>query len=144
MIRDGFFSPNSADEFKDIVDMLLHHDRLISITLLFQSDRCSSIFPRFLTLADFTAYVTAQDIVSDTYTDEAKWAKMAIMNIARLSVVKKPMKILQPFFCFSAGKFSSDRTIAEYAREIWGMEPSWEKLPDPHGLGQGSKENTPE
>jgi len=107
MIRDGFFSPNSPDEFKDIVDMLLHHDR-------------------FLTLADFTAYVTAQDLVSETYTDQAKWAKMAIMNIA------------------SAGKFSSDRTIAEYAREIWGMEPSWEKLPDPHGLGQGSKENTPE
>ena len=85
MIRDGFFSPNSPDEFKDIVDMLLHHDRLISITLLFQSDRCSSIFPRFLTLADFTAYVTAQDIVSDTYTDQAKWAKMAIMNIARFN-----------------------------------------------------------
>lgn len=106
MIRDGFFSLGSPDEFKDIVDMLLHHDR-------------------FLTLADFTAYVTAQDLVSETYTDQAKWARMAIMNIA------------------SAGKFSSDRTIAEYAREIWGMEPSWEKLPDPHGLGQGSKENTP-
>merc|ERR1719356_719899 len=103
MIRDGFFSPESPNEFKDIVDMLLHHDR-------------------FLTLADYTAYVTAQDIVNATYTDQAKWAKMAIMNIA------------------SAGKFSSDRTIAEYAREIWGMEPSWEKLPDPHGLNQGSKE----
>lgn len=107
MIRDGFFSPNSPDEFKDIVDMLLHHDR-------------------FLTLADYSAYVTAQDLVSNTYTDRAKWARMAIMNIA------------------SAGKFSSDRTISEYAREIWGMEPSWEKLPDPHGLGDVSKENTPE
>ena len=40
--------------------------------------------------------------------------KMAILNIA------------------SSGKFSSDRTIAEYAREIWGVEPSWEKLPAPH------------
>ena len=79
-----------------------------------------------MTLADFTAYVTAQDLVSDTYTDRAKWAKMAIMNIA------------------SAGKFSSDRTIAEYAREIWGMEPSWEKLPDPHGLAQEGKKNTEE
>ena len=39
-----------------------------------------------------------------------------------------------------AGKFSSDRTIAEYAREIWGMEPSYEKLPDPHGLTNGSNE----
>jgi len=32
----------------------------------------------------------------------------------------------------SAGKFSSDRTISEYAREIWGVEPSWEPLPPPH------------
>ena len=29
------------------------------------------------------------------------------------------------------------RTIAEYAREIWGMEPSYQKLPDPHGLTNG-------
>ena len=46
--------------------------------------------------------------------DETKWVEMAIHNIA------------------SSGKFSSDRTIAEYAREIWGVEPSWKKLPDPH------------
>lgn len=32
----------------------------------------------------------------------------------------------------SSGKFSSDRTISEYAREIWGVEPSYEKLPNPH------------
>lgn len=32
----------------------------------------------------------------------------------------------------SSGKFSSDRTITEYAREIWGVEPSREKLPAPH------------
>ena len=31
----------------------------------------------------------------------------------------------------SSGKFSSDRTIAEYGREIWGVEPSWETLPEP-------------
>lgn len=43
-----------------------------------------------------------------------EWTKMAILNIA------------------SSGKFSSDRTITEYAREIWGVEPSWEKLPAPH------------
>ena len=29
------------------------------------------------------------------------------------------------------------RTIAEYARDIWGMEPSYQKLPDPHGLTNG-------
>ena len=43
-----------------------------------------------------------------------EWARKAILNIA------------------SSGKFSSDRTIAEYAREIWGVEPSWDKLPAPH------------
>ena len=32
----------------------------------------------------------------------------------------------------TSGKFSSDRTICDYAKEIWGVEPSWEKLPAPH------------
>jgi len=32
----------------------------------------------------------------------------------------------------SSGKFSSDRAIAEYSRELWGVEPTWEKLPAPH------------
>ena len=76
---------------------------------------------------------------------------MAIMNIARLNNFETLKKIYQYFFCdnydqyifLSAGKFSSDRTIAEYAREIWGMEPSYEKLPDPHGLTNG-KDGTPE
>lgn len=94
MIRDGFFTPGSENEFKDLVDMLLHHDR-------------------FLTLADFRAYVTSQELVSEVYRDQARWAEMAIHNIA------------------SSGKFSSDRTISEYATEIWGMEPSFEKLPAP-------------
>merc|ERR1711973_299626 len=96
MIRDGFFTPGNENEFKDLTDMLLHHDR-------------------FLTLADYRAYITSQEQVSQVYTDQAKWAEMAINNIA------------------SSGKFSSDRTIAQYATEIWGMEPSYEKLPDPHG-----------
>ena len=86
MIRDGFFSPGNEGDFKDVVDLLLHNDR-------------------FLTLADYKAYIAAQDDVSATYNNTTKWAEMAIHNIA------------------SSGKFSSDRTIAEYAREIWGMEP---------------------
>jgi len=69
---------------------------------------------RFLTLADFASYINTQDLVSKTYTDTALWTKMCIHNIA------------------SSGKFSSDRTIAEYAKEIWGVKPSYEKLPDPH------------
>jgi len=103
MLRDGFFTPGNENEFKDVVDLLLHNDR-------------------FLTLADYKSYIAAQDEVSATYNDTSKWAEMAINNIA------------------SSGKFSSDRTIAEYAREIWGMEPSFEKLPDPHGLSDTKAE----
>merc|ERR1712113_1289936 len=63
---------------------------------------------RYLTFADFDSYIDAQDKVNATYRDQQLWAKMAIHNVA------------------SSGKFSSYRTIAEYGREIWGVEPSWE------------------
>ncbi|XP_046663548.1 glycogen phosphorylase [Homalodisca vitripennis] len=69
---------------------------------------------RFYLLADYEDYIKSQDKVNETYQNQAKWVEMSINNIA------------------SSGKFSSDRTIAEYAREIWGVEPSWEKLPAPH------------
>ncbi|XP_053996753.1 glycogen phosphorylase [Hylaeus anthracinus] len=69
---------------------------------------------RFYLFADYESYIQTQDRVSKVYQDESKWVEMAIHNIA------------------SSGKFSSDRTIAEYAREIWGVEPSWQRLPAPH------------
>jgi starch phosphorylase len=59
----------------------------------------------FLVLADFEAYVACQQQVNDAFVDRARWAKMAILNTARM------------------GKFSSDRTIREYARDIWNLEP---------------------
>jgi len=71
-------------------------------------------YDRFFTLADYDAYIECQDKVNAAYLDQDLWTKMAIHNIA------------------SSGKFSSDRTISEYAREIWGVEPTWEKLPAPH------------
>ncbi|CAG9864536.1 unnamed protein product [Phyllotreta striolata] len=70
-------------------------------------------YDRFFSLADFEAYVKKQDEVAKVYQNQSKWAEMCIQNIA------------------SAGKFSSDRTIIEYARDIWDVEPSYEKLPDP-------------
>lgn len=57
----------------------------------------------FLCLADFDAYCEAQERVSEAYRDKSRWAKMAIHNTARV------------------GKFSSDRTISEYASEIWKL-----------------------
>nr|UEK51578.1 GlyP-like protein [Parasacculina yatsui] len=69
---------------------------------------------RFFLFADYEAYIQCQERVSELYSNQDLWVKKALYNIA------------------SSGKFSSDRTIAEYAREIWGVEPSWEKMPAPH------------
>jgi len=57
----------------------------------------------FMVLADFRAYSDAQARVDAAYRDKAGWAKRAILNTARV------------------GKFSSDRTIREYARQIWSL-----------------------
>ncbi len=59
----------------------------------------------YLCLADFAAYVQCQAEAEKAYQDEERWTRMAILNVAR------------------AGKFSSDRTIREYAEEIWGVKP---------------------
>ncbi len=59
----------------------------------------------YMHLADLSGYVETQQKVSTLYRDRQAWAQKAVHNIAR------------------SGKFSSDRTIAEYAREIWGAGP---------------------
>jgi glycogen phosphorylase len=59
----------------------------------------------YMHLADLTSYVQAQDRLGDLYANRAGWAQKTILNIA------------------SSGKFSSDRTIHEYATEIWKAEP---------------------
>ena len=58
----------------------------------------------YFILKDFRSYAEAQERVSAAYADTVKWAKMAMLNTAK------------------CGKFSSDRTIEEYAQEIWHLE----------------------
>ncbi|MBN1501618.1 MAG: glycogen/starch/alpha-glucan phosphorylase [Spirochaetes bacterium] len=59
----------------------------------------------YMLLADYENYIKCQEKVSETFKDTEKWTTMAIYNVARM------------------GKFSSDRTIKQYADEIWGVKP---------------------
>jgi len=58
----------------------------------------------FFLMADFDQYVAAQDRVSEAFLNPARWTRMSILNVAR------------------CGKFSSDRTILDYARDIWDVK----------------------
>ena len=59
----------------------------------------------FMVCADFEDYLKSQNTVSQAYTDHNQWTKMSIRNVAH------------------SGFFSSDRTIQEYASDIWGVAP---------------------
>uniref|UniRef100_A0A8B9JLT1 Alpha-1,4 glucan phosphorylase n=1 Tax=Astyanax mexicanus TaxID=7994 RepID=A0A8B9JLT1_ASTMX len=67
----------------------------------------------FKVFADYEDYIKCQEKVSALYKKPKEWTKKVIYNIA------------------GSGKFSSDRTISQYAREIWGVEPSLEKIAAP-------------
>ena len=54
-------------------------------------------------MADYRAYVDCQEEVDRSFQDRARWTRMSIINTAR------------------TGKFSSDRAIDEYARQIWNL-----------------------
>ena len=87
---DGTYSRNNPDEFRELYNSLLDGD----------GGRPDMYF----ILKDFRSYAEAQKRIEENYRDEQKWAKMALLNTAKV------------------GKFSSDRTIEEYAKEIWHLE----------------------
>jgi starch phosphorylase len=58
----------------------------------------------YLLLADYASYIATQDEVGKTYQDQEEWSRRAILNVARTA------------------KFSSDRTIGEYAKNIWHVK----------------------
>jgi starch phosphorylase len=61
---------------------------------------------RYMVMADFDSYVQCQNTIAEAYQDTERWTKMSILNVANM------------------GRFSSDRTIRQYAEEIWRVKPT--------------------
>lgn len=79
----------------------------------------------YMLLADYQAYVDCQDRVSQTYADADRWTRMSILNSARM------------------GKFSSDRSIRDYAQNIWQVRPVAVELKEYIQANAGLQVNTP-
>ncbi len=98
---------HQCEELRVALDMIRdnafsHHEPGLFQPLL---DRLLHEGDPYLVLADFEAYVACQERVSAAYADPKLWTRMSILNTA------------------CSGKFSSDRTIWQYAEEIWGVKP---------------------
>jgi starch phosphorylase len=87
MIADGYFVPQEPHLFEPLVRSLLEEGDY------------------YLLLADYRAYITAQEAVGRLFMDTDEWTRRSILNTARM------------------GKFSSDRSVLEYARKIWQVAP---------------------
>ncbi|MBN1686327.1 MAG: glycogen/starch/alpha-glucan phosphorylase, partial [Spirochaetales bacterium] len=71
----------------------------------------------YMLLADYRSYVDCQAEIEKAYKNAKKWTKMSILNTAKM------------------GKFSSDRAISEYARDIWGVKSVPVELGNPGSPG---------
>ena len=110
-LRRGGYDPwkiyEEDEELKAVLDWLLSDYFSFGSDPLF-GDLGRSLLDQgdpYLVLADFRDYVRAQESVSETFANKDQWGSMAIRNVAR------------------SGKFSSDRTIREYASDIWELDP---------------------
>jgi len=94
------------EELRQVLDMI--NTGFFSVE---EPDRYHQIFDNltkhgdhYLLLADYVSYIATQDKVSLLYQDKEEWTRRAILNVANM------------------GKFSSDRTIAEYAKTVWNVK----------------------
>jgi starch phosphorylase len=103
---------NKSPELKQVMDLISSGYFSPEDTGMFNPiyDSLLNGGDRFLVMADFDAYVKCQDQVAKCYRDQEEWTKKSILNVARM------------------GKFSSDRAIGEYAKDIWGVKPADVKL----------------
>ncbi|CAG2242903.1 PYG [Mytilus edulis] len=116
--KEGYYSKMYYDqntELKEALDQINDGTFSPEDTGLFRDLYNSLVFDdRFCLLKDYQSYIECQQRVNDLYLQPLEWARKCLLNIA------------------ASGKFSSDRTIVEYARDIWGVDPSELKLPAPH------------
>lgn len=112
--REGGYNPmdvyNSNSDLRRVLDQLVDgtysSDRAL-FRPLFDSLTKQDVY---FTLKDFDSYKEAQKRVNAAYKDKSAWAKMSMLNTA------------------CSGKFTSDRTIEQYAQEIWKLEKVTVKL----------------
>lgn len=102
---------NSDSDIRQVLMQLINGFYSRNDTELFRNlydsllnTNCTQYADTYFVLKDFRAYAQAQERVMQAYKDERQWAKSAILNVANV------------------GKFSSDRTIEEYVRDIWHLK----------------------
>ncbi|MBR3580139.1 MAG: glycogen/starch/alpha-glucan phosphorylase [Lachnospiraceae bacterium] len=88
---NGYYSPQNTELFRELYNSLLEQNG---------GERADQYF----IFKDFRPYADAQKKIEAMYRDESRWAKSAMLNVAK------------------CGKFSSDRTIEEYVQDIWHLE----------------------
>lgn len=98
-------------DLKRVIDQLMDgtyshgdHNMYKNLYNSLLNTQCSDRADTYFILKDFRSYADAQKRVEEAYRDQERWSKMAMMNTA------------------CCGKFSSDRTIEEYVRDIWKLE----------------------
>jgi len=111
--RNGSYNPwniyNSNPEIKSVIDMLSSGEGLAiddsERELLYRIQHRLMNYDQYYVLKDLESYRKIQQVISAEYLDQINWAKKMLLNIANM------------------GKFSSDRSIADYADNIWNIEP---------------------
>ena len=97
---------NNNDELREVIDHISQGYFSYGNQELFKPIVDSLLHhDEYMLLADYQAYIDSQEEVSKAYLDRDNWTRMSIINAARM------------------GKFSSDRTILEYVKEIWQAKP---------------------
>lgn len=87
---NGFYSPQNTELFRELYNSLIENTD-------------GSRADQYFILKDFRSYAEAQKRIEEMYRDSSRWARSAILNVAK------------------CGKFSSDRTIQEYVDDIWKL-----------------------